>query len=80
MCNEVIINGTLCSNHGELVAAIGGEPIYKYDDMDITPEDCLCNIDVEKTAEKFGLTIDRELSNNCEIVMTGEANKEGAKG
>jgi hypothetical protein len=71
MCNEVIVDGTVCSTHGELMEAIGGEPAYKYDDMGKPePDDCLCSLDVEKTAVKFGLVIDREQSSHWETVMS----------
>lgn len=67
MCKEIIVNGALCSTHGELKVAIDGDPIYEPGISEGEDGDCLCGIDVEATARKNGFDIVE--SNAWETIM-----------
>jgi hypothetical protein len=68
MCNEVCINGQYASNQSELCNLLGGELVFdirgredsdpkEWDDYvskALEPNMCLCPIDLEKTANKYG--------------------------
>lgn len=75
MCVHIIVghgpDGIGCDNHGELVAALGGLPVYhaEIDTWDLTDEDCLCGILPDATARKFGYRVAPELSTYSDVVL-----------
>lgn len=75
MCVRILIgegaDGIECDNHGELVNALGGAPVYdaRVDTSDLTEGDCLCGIDPAATAHKFGYRVADCRSDWGEIVL-----------
>ena len=61
MCKIIIVepDETECHTHAQLMEALGGMPVYKHVD-DQVADDCLCDLDVEKTAATYGYRADRE--------------------
>jgi len=57
MCSEAKVNGKSCSNQAEFQAAIGGDILvldWNYDERGLGDDVCLCPIDIEATAYKYG--------------------------
>lgn len=59
-----------CVSHGELTEALGAEPVYKQASREPrTSEDCLCQLDPEATARKYGYLYDPEQSSFGDITL-----------
>lgn len=60
MCDEVMVGGNDASTCGELAAALGcgiADLVRDPDapDGDLLPNECLCHVDIEATAQQHGL-------------------------
>jgi hypothetical protein len=56
MCIEVELDDTFCHTIGELSSVIGGLPVMD-DGATSDPAHCLCSVDLQATAEKYGLVV-----------------------
>lgn len=62
MCKIVIVGKeeAECHTHGDMIDVLGGEPVYLHPDFEIDDDDCLCDVDMKATAEKFCYAITEE--------------------
>jgi hypothetical protein len=59
MCIRVRVNGVLCETVSQLAAAVGGYDelaAEHFSDSIMSPDSCLCGIDVRTTAENAAMT------------------------
>lgn len=61
MCVDVYVAASdrWCHNYGELTDALGDKPVLCGDGRWLAREMCLCGVDLEATAERFGKVVYR---------------------
>lgn len=57
MCVELAVRGIFCTNLGEIEAALGGPPVLDDGYGETAPNHCLCSVDMEATAKRYGLVL-----------------------
>lgn len=69
MCTEAVIDSEWIDTCGKLIAALQCQPsdlvVLIPDDEPPYLDECLCNVDIERTAQKFGYEAIQDWKRGC---------------
>lgn len=57
MCEILTVKGQRCVNIGEIRSALGGFPVMDEGYGETADNSCLCSVDIEATAKRYGLML-----------------------